>query len=1356
MAGTKRNISTVQSPGTQSRLKKGKQVANEAEAVINISSGDEEYRDPTYPTPNQTIIADDDSDDDSDDNPGVISTAKTRSKQTGGKTAAAGPSKAPPVQKAAPKPRAPRKKKADDDFIVADDESEVTKPKRRRGRPRKKTNDEPAVSDDEAQVAKPKRRKRKQVESDEDELEDKPEEDADANALDGYGQKKHTLEWLHMTYRSALLAKAQVNITETLKNESERALTNAKRKLENDKAVILNQQVRLQELEHERLERMTPVERETYAQLELEQLQKEIGQLKIRCATKDAECTQIKKELVEMETKLQQETSNRMAMETKLIRAGMANADEAFMNVPTPDIILNNRQLQQAMDLLRAGVEQLLAGGQSAATVDQPPATSPATGPPPAAEESQDQPADPPRGRPQGGSKYVAMAQGPTSVAGSSSLHIVPPPPPKGTKRGQVLRNQMERTYRGDDNLAKAAYNELMQELSEATYVGNPFTMKHRDEAYTAHVDIAVAHQLATEDQCWHINVIRQHAEFTLVYRIKHARGPGGGPIQSRTAMSWLTHHTYNICVHTIDPVTKRSAGLTVMREGLYGRLEQRVRWAIREFQLLRHPKTQPRLDMAAIQLIMEQILSTSTTGLKRRVGLQTISAMLMCFYGAFRRGSLTSSDKSYQERGLYFKVGECEFPVLKPGRWKMVAKINNWKGYSGEVGHSKTFTFDPVNKAHNVNFDLPLCMALFFLSRGFFVGITDFIQLFEFNGDFLPLDPQYANLPVYVARTRRGLDLIEGKPIRMNGLASSINHHGGEAGIADAAIHPIRRGTSDVYAAGLAKDRAMMVMNHTQAAGAVFDNYTVGVEAFPLVGVRLEEFSGNLSPLERQIIANTKSISPAINCLIHRAQATGGPLELEKKTWRTITVEEEEKLMENADVYTATNQHKAKWLNYTSLFPNVVAPYSKECKRLVPKIKKHITPATSQQADIRLEEFEKANLELTNLRRKVLLKIRQPAKKQALKQRPKATAAERAAAREKMEKPGASFDEAMAMYQTEATLTGLVPTAAEAEAAGDPGSVQTQSADLPATAPDDSRTNYVEDDEEEIEMVPAPLPGKGLSLNDVPEFDKEFLPIHNSKRTGPKPKEVDSDTEDAPKDGSPVSLEDENQAEFFGIDVDIMRMIYGRYLYGPIEQGLKRQAAKRSEKLFICGDCPKFLSRVEKLVKQLKKQGQDTTDPQFTFSTEIIYNRHMRVRHCAWMNLELEMQQKDSTMLICPGCQEEFSNISLAHKHCRTECPKKSQFIPLYDDYIKTKPVDNPIVLRDRKDNRREQKWENKDVPITRAGLEVVRKLRDDLEANPNAFEEWFASIPEASWLNNWRLILTGILGSNFGNIAA
>lgn len=48
--------------------------------------------------------------------------------------------------------------------------------------------------------------------------------------------------------------------------------------------------------------------------------------------------------------------------------------------------------------------------------------------------------------------------------------------------------------------------------------------------------------------------------------------------------MAWLCHHTFNICVHTRDPVTKERTGLQVMRTGLYGKMEQKAQWG--EYQL--------------------------------------------------------------------------------------------------------------------------------------------------------------------------------------------------------------------------------------------------------------------------------------------------------------------------------------------------------------------------------------------------------------------------------------------------------------------------------------------------------------------------------------------------------------------------------------------------------------------------------------------------------------------------------------------------------------------------------------------------------------------------------------------------
>lgn len=50
-----------------------------------------------------------------------------------------------------------------------------------------------------------------------------------------------------------------------------------------------------------------------------------------------------------------------------------------------------------------------------------------------------------------------------------------------------------------------------------------------------------------------------------------------------------------------------------------------------------------------------------------------------------------------------------------------------------------------------------------------------------------------------------------------------------------------------------MGKDRTLLLMNHGDRTGVTFDeHYSTGLRYVPLVGIQLDDFAGNLGPVER------------------------------------------------------------------------------------------------------------------------------------------------------------------------------------------------------------------------------------------------------------------------------------------------------------------------------------------------------------------------------------------------------------------------------------------------------------------------------------------------------------------------
>ncbi|CUA71115.1 hypothetical protein RSOLAG22IIIB_09328 [Rhizoctonia solani] len=311
MNSTQRDISSVESPETQSRGKRANQQVHREDEMVHSSSDGQELHDPTCPASDQTTIVDRDSTDDSGKNKlvtlmlvyslhvGVV--VETRSKHANDASAVAA------VIDAEFMGGLPCEKEKDDPIVDNAEEDQSMKPEQQVSEHRKanseKANKDGPANDDDRNFR--------------------------INPLEGFGQKKHVLEWLHMTYSSAPLEKAQVEAIKTLKEESIRARLNAERKLEREKALLADKQIRLAELENERLAIMTPDERKT--QTQTDQLRKELELLEIFCTNKDTEKLKLQQEVLDVKTELEKEKANRMVIESRLIRAGLNLNEEAIM-----------------------------------------------------------------------------------------------------------------------------------------------------------------------------------------------------------------------------------------------------------------------------------------------------------------------------------------------------------------------------------------------------------------------------------------------------------------------------------------------------------------------------------------------------------------------------------------------------------------------------------------------------------------------------------------------------------------------------------------------------------------------------------------------------------------------------------------------------------------------------------------------------------------------------------------------------------------------------------------------------------------------------------------------------------------
>ncbi|KEP46508.1 hypothetical protein V565_195030, partial [Rhizoctonia solani 123E] len=397
--------------------------------------------------------------------------------------------------------------------------------------------------------------------------------------------------------------------------------------------------------------------------------------------------------------------------------------------------------------------------------------------------------------------------------------------------------------YDEDPEAAKANWGLMQECLDELAHIVNPYVAWDRQYMLNAHSTFLSLYQpeLPVEAH-WYTNTVIQFAANIFVHRVTTSRGRDGGPIQSRTAIGWLGHYIHAICTYTREPVTLLRTGLTVLRRGLYARLENILKWCVIEYSLVRHSKIQQRLDCDALQLIFE-VMIKRTKHHGRAVVFQNMNAANFLLSGALRPGGLQANNPLYAERGWYMKASDCEISVVHKFCYSVKVTVDNWKGYLGTIGDRKVFTFGPVTKAHNLIFELALTLILDFMACKGFEEIENLDQLFACTLAVLKLKESFKSMLLWLKRGPRGL--LQ-------------------------------------YTLTLGQELTLYLLNHNNRTGKVMDNhYTTGVEDMPLTQLLHGKLKGKLTETEQMALQANWHSSVAMNFLICCAKSTNPEIDM-------------------------------------------------------------------------------------------------------------------------------------------------------------------------------------------------------------------------------------------------------------------------------------------------------------------------------------------------------------------------------------------------------------------------------------------------------------------------------------------
>ncbi|KAG8704763.1 hypothetical protein FRC08_002047 [Ceratobasidium sp. 394] len=918
-------------------------------------------------------------------------------------------------------------------------------------------------------------------------------------------------------------------------------------------------------------------------------------------------------------------------------------------------------------------------------------------------------------------SRYVRMVNNPPAV---SDLSIAPrqaPKPAPDQVHAQSFRKKLDQMVLEES--AENKFAEILQITAVEADEQNPYIRKARDamaNVYTTTVEKMAPH--IPEEEYWYAVTVNEYAEPAFLLRIRLSRNRDGGMVQSRTAHGWLYHFLWIIVKYTRNPTTGEYAGLTVLRKyGLLERLEGHLKWAVREYGLPTHLQKQVRLDRSALQLMIEGIIER-TVGYGRHGGIQTILGIDLCFYGAFRSGSLQANIEAFRDQQMYLKIEDCTVNVLRPGCWSLVVDIKHWKGYSGVMGRSAELTFGPVSKAHNLNFEAPLYFVMDLLARGALENIETLDQLFEFNGAVLPIKPDFGNLPVLLKQSARGFSVEEGVPIGPHKLSAHIHKCALDVGISGGSVHAIRRASGDKFAISMGKDKTAYLLNHGDRMGITFDeHYSTGLKHTPIVDIMLDELTGDLTEIELKTLRNMAQSSPAFHVLIHRSKSATQAIDTSETVRRKGTTEDELAQLESDPAYSALlAQCEEAWDRIVDMYPEASTPFAPHCSKLLKGIMKNDTTFPEPLVEARVTEFKKLNKQASKLRQKILARFRARAKTKAAKAKKDFTVEERDAAAQELDKPTYIITEVSDYLRSKRTPTALKISDRDARRLKLPQEIQhelEEEAEEEMLADGDEEKEEDEDEnKDEITMIDAPAaalaptsttappkPGKSkitqldINFNRLPQVTRDVL-------------EDGDPLDDEPK------FDDSQEPDTLGIPVDVMRKLDMRYLYQPLLDQQERGTSAKKGRL-LCKECLKFPSRAEK-----EKVAAAGGMPFETFSA---LEKHRREQHDEWSNLELQMVRSDDTGLLkCPACPFEAETTTKTFNHMRLHCPSKDKFAPLYEAHKALRPTEQADVAA-RQDRRREARLIGTNVFPEDDTLTIAEKLKANLET-PGMLQNW------------------------------
>ncbi|KZT05158.1 uncharacterized protein LAESUDRAFT_813750 [Laetiporus sulphureus 93-53] len=876
---------------------------------------------------------------------------------------------------------------------------------------------------------------------------------------------------------------------------------------------------------------------------------------------------------------------------------------------------------------------------------------------------------------------------------------VAPPAYPDG--RHSHLRNTIQ-TYENNPELADDMLKMLNDFVSNITKYENPNTRAARERTLSVWaLIVGFLSKNNDPERLWHYTVVEQHAPAFLTFRVLYTCGRQGKLIKADTLRTWFNLLSYCIAKYTVDDDRKPHGTTTLVKNGLYAKLDAVVTKLILDHKLDRFPGERVHFGRPELRLVTEYAMMNVRV---RFVRIQSTVIFQTSFYTTVRPSTLGVGNKEMEDMERFMKIEYSNLRIFRQGYGKFSVKMRftNHKGSNADVGKELEYFFQPVMNWFNVCFDLPTWLVTMLFLRGAFKYDT-LEELHEGNEAELQFCDKVIGQPLFI-RFEAGGRIASGalRPITAHAISAALADLCQGAGLPRAGLYAFRRDAGNDYGMKLNTEMASMMLGHKDSNNAIYrKHYSRNTANIPIVHLRLNEFITDKQTMAMASHAMHQFHSPAVMCLVARkaldenvtddgeADAGVKPSALDKQS---LTEEEKATAEAHPHVVQAKHDFDLAWQGLLALYPPEAQSYKDHLvvhRERFKKIKQHFslvngkTEADLEYAESCFSQTLKRYQLLAKKHRRAFADARNKTKnlQTTLRQSGKDTADARYEAIADLEKPSSMIDDLQqfAQQNDEAAYSSNVITAdASASSsriamASERAFVSTVPLAIPSSASqvspfsDNVTSNFPhdlsnEDDVEELthhvneqldlgKLLHFPMnAGTSESIATRQAYQKQTVDLHfeSLEQALPQDKAFDADENPQPT------------ADTQDINVDELRIQLSVFLAAPVLR--ERSIVECWKRDKTCIQCKPFIHDPARVNRQ--------------FSNISKLNRHINEAHTLWYDLDLHMQIPNSKRLKCPSknCHYKASTVNDVRKHClSTACPDQDYFTELKEKHDMT-----------------------------------------------------------------------------------